>query len=93
MPSSGGRARRRPTASLGARRAAAAARRPHRAVQARQRLGLWEKNRIEEFGETAVGNGVIMGVGMYMGTYETTTAGFKVNLSWGRAGGYVFTSS
>ena len=52
--------------------------------KARQRLGLWEKNRSEEFGETAVGNGVIMGVGTCRGTSETTTAGFKVNLSWGR---------
>ena len=42
-------------------------------------------DRSEKFGETAVGNGVIMGVGTCRGTSETTTAGFKVNLSWGGA--------
>jgi hypothetical protein len=42
-----------------------------------------EGDRSEKFGETAVGNGVIMGVGTCTGTSETTTAGFKVNLSWG----------
>ena len=42
-----------------------------------------EINRSEEFGETAVGNGVIMGIGTCRGPSETTTAGFRVNLSWG----------
>ena len=59
--------------------------------KARQRLGRWETNRSEESGETAVGNGVIMGVGTCTGLSETTTTRFHGYPALG--GGYVFTSS